>query len=92
MRGNTFRPFGGDSIAVMSGENDRHDAIFFADDVIVDFPCVAPAVDRIRLAFLADERSAPLSTAIKSMRFPGCALASESGAGVSRHCTNRLYI
>jgi hypothetical protein len=68
MRGNTFRPFGGDSIAVMSGENDRHDAIFFADDVIVDFPCVAPAVDRIRSAFLADERPAPLSTAIRLSR------------------------
>jgi hypothetical protein len=68
MRGNTFRPFGGDSIAVMSGENDRHDAIFFADDVTVDFPCVGPAIDRIRTAFLADERPAPLSTAIKLSR------------------------
>jgi hypothetical protein len=68
MRGNTFRPFGGDSIAVMSGENDRHDTIFFADDVVVDFPCVAPAVDRIRSAFLAEERPAPLTTAIKLSR------------------------
>lgn len=37
----------------------------FADDVVVDFPSVAPALDRIRNAFLADERQAPLSTSIR---------------------------
>lgn len=58
MRGNTFRPFGGGRVAVMSGENHRHEDSCFADEVVIDFPSVAPAVDRMRRAFLADERPA----------------------------------
>src|SRR6185503_3561910 len=65
MRGHTFRPFGGDSIAVMTGEDPRHDASCFADEVVVDFPSVAPAVDRMRTAFLADERPSAFSAAIR---------------------------
>jgi hypothetical protein len=57
MRGNTFRPFGGNRMAVMTGDDTRHDANCFADEVIVDFPSVAPAVDRVRSAFLVSERS-----------------------------------
>jgi hypothetical protein len=40
-----------------------NEARVFADEVIVDFPSVAPAVDRIRYAFLADERA---STALQA--------------------------
>lgn len=65
MPGHTFRPFGGDSIAVMTGDESRRDANCFADEVIVDFPSVAPAVDRIRTAFLAEERAATFRTAIQ---------------------------
>ena len=65
MRGNTFRPFGGDQIAVMAGEDSRHDASCFADEVVIDFPSVAPAVDRIRRGFLADEHPVTLSTAVQ---------------------------
>jgi len=72
MRGNTFRPFGGDSIAVMTGEDSRHDTSCFADEVVVDFPSVAPAVDRIRSAFLADERPAPLATEIQLSHSEAC--------------------
>ena len=57
MRGNTFRPFGGNRLAVMTGDESRHGANCFADEVIVDFPSVAPAVDRVRSAFLSDERA-----------------------------------
>lgn len=64
MRGKAFRPFGGDSIAVMAGEDTRADATCFADEVVIDFPSVAPAVDRIRSAFVADERPTPLRTEI----------------------------
>ena len=65
MRGNTFRPIGGDRVAVMAGEDGRFDVSCFADEVVIDFPSVAPAVDRIRRAFLADERPVALSTSIR---------------------------
>lgn len=64
MGGNTFRRFGGNSIAVIPGE-DRHDASCFADEVAIDFPSVAPAVDRIRRGFLAEGRSASIRAAIQ---------------------------
>lgn len=64
----TFRAFGGAACAVAGGAIDR-EANCFADEVVVDFPSVAPAVDRMRSAFLADERDATLSAAIQlSMR------------------------
>jgi len=65
MRGNTFRPIGGDRVAVMTAEDTRHEVSCFADEVVIDFPSVAPAVDRIRRAFLADEHPVTLSTAIQ---------------------------
>jgi hypothetical protein len=55
MRRGTFRPRGGDSVAIIAGE-DRHDASCFADEVAIDFPSVDLALARIRRAFLADER------------------------------------
>jgi DnaJ-class molecular chaperone len=64
MPGNMFRPFGGDQVAVV-GTDARHDAAScFADDVVIDFPSVAPAVDRMRQAFVADERGEALRAAI----------------------------
>lgn len=65
MRGRTFRPFGGDSVAVIAGEDSRHDASCFADEVVIDFPSVAPALDRIRRGFLAEDRPVTFSTAIR---------------------------
>jgi len=65
MRANTFRPIGGDRVAIMAGEDSRHEISCFADEVVIDFPSVAPAVDRIRRAFLADEHPAILSTSIR---------------------------
>jgi DnaJ-class molecular chaperone len=64
MRGHAFRPFGGDSIAVLTGEEPRDEASCLADEVIVDFPSVARAIDRMRSAFVADERSSPVRTAL----------------------------
>jgi DnaJ-class molecular chaperone len=61
----SFRPFGADSVAVLAGSENGQDASCFADEVAIDFPSMAPAVDRIRSAFLAGERSTPLSTAIR---------------------------
>ena len=68
MGGNTFRPFGGGSVANCGGVDSRPDAVCFADEVVIDFPSVAPAVDRMRSAFLADERAAALSAAIRLSR------------------------
>ena len=68
MRGHTFRPFGHSHAGVISPEESRHDVSCFADDVVIDFPSVAPAVDRMRRAFLADERPATIRTAISVAR------------------------
>jgi DnaJ-class molecular chaperone len=64
MRGPGHPPFG-DPVAVIGVSDARHDAAScFADDVVVDFPSVAPAVDRMRRAFVADERGEALRAAI----------------------------
>lgn len=68
MGGHAFRPFGGDHVAVIANDDSRHDVSCFADEVVVDFPSVAPAVDRIRRAFLIDERPTPVTTAIQVSR------------------------
>jgi len=65
---NTFRPFGGHALAVHGVEEIRHDRRWFADEVVVDFPSVAPAVERMRSAFLADERAATMTAAIQLSR------------------------
>ena len=65
MGGNTFRPFGGPTVAVIGSEDGHHEVSCFADEVVVDFPSVAPAIDRIRSAFLAGERAAAFDTAIR---------------------------
>jgi DnaJ-class molecular chaperone len=65
MGGNTFRPFGGPQVAVIGGEDVHDQASCFADEVVIDFPSVAPAVDRMRSSFLAEERGAALPTAIQ---------------------------
>lgn len=67
MAGHSFRPFGSGAIAIAGGES-RHEVSCFADEVVVDFPSVAPAIDRIRSAFLADERPATLSAMIQLSR------------------------
>jgi DnaJ-class molecular chaperone len=55
----------GPVIAVNGDDAARPDSVCFSDEVVVDFPSVAPAVDRIRQAFLAEERGEPLPTAVK---------------------------
>ena len=65
MGGRTFRPFGRGSVALFDVADARPDAACFADEVVIDFPSVAPAVDRMRNAFLEEERAAALSTAIR---------------------------
>jgi hypothetical protein len=88
MRRGTFRPFGGDSVAVMAGE-DRHDASCFSDEVAIDFPSVDVALARIRRAFLADERPSQLRATVRLSGHEA-----RTGAtvllDVPVHCTCRL--
>jgi hypothetical protein len=49
----------------MTREDSRQDANWFADEVSIDFPSVAPAVERMRRSFLADERPETLSAAVE---------------------------
>jgi hypothetical protein len=65
MGNRAFRPFGGDHVAVMPGDDVRHEASCLADEVAIDFPSIAPAVDRIRSAFVADERPTALPASIE---------------------------
>ena len=65
MSGHQFRSFGGGSLVFADGQESHVETTCFADEVVVDFPSVAPAVERIRRAFLADERAAALSTTIR---------------------------
>ena len=68
MGSHAFRAFGNGPIAIRHGADGRADSSCFADEVVIDFPSVASAVDRIRKAFLAEERGAPLMTAVQLSR------------------------
>lgn len=52
-------------LAVLTRDDTRHDADCFADEVVIDFPSVASAVDRVRSAFLVEERPTPLLATIQ---------------------------
>jgi hypothetical protein len=64
MSGMTLRSSGGDSVVVRAADDPRDDSRWFGDEVAIDFPSMAPAVDRIRSAFTAPERSTPMSASI----------------------------
>jgi len=61
MPGHTFRRVG--AMAIL-GEG-KPEWGCFADEVVIDFPSVAPAVDRMRSAFVADEHAAALTAALQ---------------------------
>ncbi len=65
MGGRTFRPFGPGSVALFDRGEPRPHGDCFADEVVIDFPSVAHALDRMRSSFLADERATALSAAIR---------------------------
>lgn len=65
MGGDTFRSFGSGPRLVAGIAENGSDSSCFSDEVVIDFPSVAPAVDRIRRAFLAAERAAALSATIR---------------------------
>jgi len=63
MRGDTFGPLSG-ARALTVSHDARAEASCFADEVAIDFPLVAFAVDRIRRGLVADEPPARWSTTI----------------------------
>jgi hypothetical protein len=48
----------------MTRDDSCQDGSCFADEVTIDFPSMAPAVERMRRSFLADERSDTLRAAV----------------------------
>src|SRR6185295_488280 len=60
-----FHGSGGHAIAVRGVDETRHDRRWFADEVVVDFPSVAPAIERMRSAFVADECTRTLTAALE---------------------------
>ena len=65
MHGNTLGPFRDGVQAVVASDSRRDVRDCFADEVVIDFPSVAPALDRMRRAFLSEEVPPPLSTEIQ---------------------------
>jgi hypothetical protein len=56
----TLRSSDGDAVVVRAADEIRDDSRWFGDEVAIDFPSMTPAVNRIRNAFVAGERSTPL--------------------------------
>jgi len=65
MAWNAFGRFGAHAIAVRGGEEIRHERRWFADEVAIDFPSVAPAIERMRRAFAVEEQVKTLTTALE---------------------------
>ena len=58
----------GGAIAVKSGADERHEMSCFADEVVIDFPSAARAIERIRYAFVADERQRSMPAELQLSR------------------------
>jgi len=65
MSGDAYRPLGGEPVALVSVDDTHVDVGCFADEVVIDFPSVALAVDRIRRGFLADESPERWKTSVR---------------------------
>jgi hypothetical protein len=55
-------------VARLTEHDHRHEALCFADEILLDFPSMTRAVERMRRAFLVDERLAERPTAIQLSR------------------------
>ena len=65
MAWNAFGRFGGYAIAVRGADDIRLDRRCFADEVVVDFPSVAPAIERMRHAFAAEDHARTLTASLE---------------------------
>ncbi|MGH9346688.1 MAG: hypothetical protein ACRD26_05415 [Vicinamibacterales bacterium] len=66
MKDDTFRPPGQEAIEARAAEQAGHasEADCFADEVVIDFPSVAPAVEKMRRTFDESDCSLPLCARI----------------------------
>jgi hypothetical protein len=65
MKGDTFRPRGGGAMAVLAADEAGHaHRDCFADEVVIDFPSVVPAIERMRHAFVESGHGTALSARI----------------------------
>lgn len=66
MKGDTFRLNGGSALAVIGADETARAAhvACFADEVVIDFPSVAPAVERMRHAFVDGDRATLVSACV----------------------------
>jgi len=55
MTSDAFRPLGGEPVALVSVDDSSLDTRCFADEVVIDFPSVSLAVDRIRRGLSVEE-------------------------------------
>jgi hypothetical protein len=69
MSGMTLRSSDGDAVVVRAADDPRYDSRWFGDEVAIDFPSMAPAIDRIRSAFVAGEKSTPLMASLHVSRY-----------------------
>ncbi len=60
-----FHPGSGGDVARLTEHDQRHEALCFADEIVIDFPSMARAVDRMRRGFLLDERLADRPTPLQ---------------------------
>jgi len=58
MSGHAFHRGKDDRVARLTEHDHRHEALCFADEIVIDFPSISRAVDRIRRGFLLGERLA----------------------------------
>jgi hypothetical protein len=63
-----FRRGQRDHVSRLTEHDHRHDAICFSDEIVIDFPSMARAVDRMRRSFLIDERLADRPTSLPLSR------------------------
>jgi hypothetical protein len=61
-------PEGSVPLAVAAGDEEAFEASPLYDEVAVDFPSMAPALDRIRRSFLADEHPTAIDTVLHVSR------------------------
>lgn len=61
----SVHPRGRDAVAVNSGDDVHYDRRWFGDDAAVDFPSAARATERVRTAFLSEERSPALHASLQ---------------------------
>jgi hypothetical protein len=65
MARHAFHRGNGDHIARLTEHDHRHETMCFADEIVIDFPSMVRAVDRMRRDFLVGERLAEDPTPVR---------------------------